>query len=60
MSLREAAYNYEQRIKFLEAEIEDLKYITLTLWQAQFMPLPKADKADINRRMREHGIEVYP
>lgn len=60
MSLREAAYENEQRIKALEADIADLKYITRKLWQAQFAPLNKADKADINSRMREHGIEVYP
>ena len=60
MCLRTACYEYEQRIKNLETQNAELKEIATMLWQAQFMPLNKEDKKEVNALMRKNGIEVYP
>lgn len=90
MCLRTACYEYEQRIKNLEAQnaelraerdnlkayinrkqllhdhfamhnqIDELKQVARFLWLAQFSPLTKEDKKELNALMRKHGIEVYP
>lgn len=60
MCLRIACYEYEQRIKNLEAQNDELKKIARYLWLAQFSPLAKEDKKELNALMRKHGIEVYP
>lgn len=60
MCLRTACYEYEQRIKQLEADNEELKAIAVQLWLNQFSPIPKKDKEKLNKLLRKHGIEVYP
>lgn len=60
MCLRYALYESEQKIKQLEADNDELKHIAVQLWLSQFAPLPKQDKAKINKLMRKHGIEVFP
>lgn len=60
MCLKNALYEREQRIEQLEAQNEELKKIIRRLWPAQFSPLTKDDKKELNALMRKHGIEVYP
>ena len=60
MCLRTACYEYEQRIKNLETDNEELKAIAVQLWLNQFSPIPKQEKEKLNKLMRKHGIEVYP
>ncbi len=60
MCLKNALYESEQRIKNLEAQNEELKKVARFLWLAQFSPLTKEDKKELNALMRKHGIEVYP
>ena len=60
MCLRTACYEYEQRIKNLEAQNEELKKIARNLWLTQFAPLNKEDKKELYALMRKNGIEVYP
>lgn len=60
MCLKNALYESEQRIKNLEAQNDELKHIIRRLWPAQFSPLTKDDKKELNALMRKHGIEVYP
>lgn len=60
MSLRYAAYEYEKRIRELEADKEDLIRICKLLWYGQFSPMAPEDKRAVNAAMRKHGIEVYP
>lgn len=60
MCLRTACYEYEQRIKNLETQNDELKHIIRRLWPAQFAPLNKEDKKELNALMRKNGIEVYP
>lgn len=60
MCLRTACYEYEQRIKQLETKNAELKKIARYLWLAQFAPLNKEDKKEVNALMRKNGIEVYP
>ena len=60
MCLKNALYESEQRIKNLEAQNEELKKVARFLWLAQFSPLTKEDKKELNALMRKNGIEVYP